>query len=61
MAEITKENFRFAAKESVLLAAYCDQESRSKTEVVRELVRTLEGKLDPETKQLLKAQVKKES
>jgi hypothetical protein len=49
----TRENFRLSDKESLILALYCQQEDRTKTDVVRELVRTLEDKLTPESKRLL--------
>jgi hypothetical protein len=49
----TRENFRLSDKESAILSLYCQQEDRTKTDVVRELVRTLEDKLTPESKQLL--------
>lgn len=48
----TRENFRLSDKESAILAAYCQQEDRTKTDVIRELVRTLVDKLTPESKQL---------
>ena len=49
----TRENFRLSEKESAILAAYCQQEERTKTDVIRELVRDLEQKLTPKSKQLL--------
>jgi hypothetical protein len=48
-----RENFRLSDKESAILAIYCQQEDRSKTDVIRELVRSLEDKLTSEGKQLL--------
>ncbi|MBW4620709.1 MAG: hypothetical protein KME17_15310 [Cyanosarcina radialis HA8281-LM2] len=48
-----RENFRLSDKESAILAVYCQQEDRTKTDVVRELVRSLEDKLSHKSKQLL--------
>jgi uncharacterized lipoprotein YmbA len=49
----TRENFRLSDKESAIMKLYCQQEGRTKTDVIRELVRTLEDRLTPESKRLL--------
>jgi hypothetical protein len=45
----SRENFRISRKESIVLELFCDQESRGKTDVVRELIRSLEGRLNKES------------
>lgn len=41
----TRFDIRLPEKELVILEAYCEQEGRTKTDVVRELIRSLKRKL----------------
>jgi hypothetical protein len=48
-----RKNFRISDREQMVLSIYCKEIESSETDVVRELIRSLEGKLTQEGKQLL--------
>jgi hypothetical protein len=48
-----RKNFRISDREQMVLSIYCKEIESSETDVVRELIRSLEEKLTQEGKQLL--------